>query len=79
MYKCANNVRVKCFQSWFKFEPNFMLFCRKSKLCRDFALFGVIVWYILEIDVTFCTIWVFWAFYAVMQIHFCRNLITFFG
>ena len=24
-----------------KFVPNFTLFCRKSELCRDFALFGV--------------------------------------
>ena len=42
MYKRVNDVRVKCFLSRVKFEPNFMLFCRKSELCCDLALFGVI-------------------------------------
>ena len=55
----ANNVRVKCFLSGVKFELNFTLFCRKSKLCRDFALFGLIFWHILELDVTF------WHFFAL--------------
>ena len=37
-----------CQQCWCKFFPssgkicaNFTLFCRKSELCRDFAIFGV--------------------------------------
>ena len=39
-YERVNNVRVKCFLAGVKFDPNCTLFCRKSELCRDFALFG---------------------------------------
>ena len=42
MYECANNVSVKIFLLWVKILPNFMLFCCKSELCCDFALFGCI-------------------------------------
>ena len=46
-YERANNVRVKCFLSRVKFNPNFTLFCRKSELCRDFDFFRVIFLHIL--------------------------------
>ena len=69
MYERANNVRVKCFLARVKFYPNFTLFCRKSELCRNFSLFvaflvhfGTLCYFL----VSFCTIWVFWAFYAVL-------------
>ena len=67
-----------------KFFAKFYAVCRKSELCRGFSLFGVIFWHILEdgcyfLAFFFCTIWVFWAFYTVMQIHFCHSLHTFLG
>ena len=34
---------VKCFLSGVKFEPNFTLFCCKSELCRDLALFVIVL------------------------------------
>ena len=42
-YKRTNNVCVNFFLARVKSVPNFTLFCRKSELCRDFALFGVIL------------------------------------
>ena len=49
-------VRVKSWQ-------NFTLFCREFEYLHNFALFGGIFWHILELYVTLC---VFWAFYAVL-------------
>ena len=41
MFQRASNAGVNFFLARVKFVPNFTLFCHKSELCRDFALFGV--------------------------------------
>ena len=42
-FQHASNAGVNFFLAQVKCGPNFTLFCRKSDLCRDFALFGVIL------------------------------------
>ena len=42
-YKRASNACVNFFLGRVKYVPNFTLFCRKSELCRNFALLGVIL------------------------------------
>ena len=43
MYKHASNACVIFFLAWLKYVANFALFCRKSELRCNFALFGVIL------------------------------------
>ena len=40
MFQRASNAGVNFFLPQVKFVPNFTRFCRKNKLCRDFALLG---------------------------------------
>ena len=72
-YEWANNVCVKCFLAWVKYEPNFTLFCCKSELCHDFSLFGGIFWHILELYIIF---WFFCELFGSFGPFtlFCRNL-----
>ena len=42
-FQRASNAGVNFFLAGVKCVPNFTLFCCKSELCRDFALFGVIL------------------------------------
>ena len=42
-YERASNACVDFFIVWVKSVTKSTLFCRKSELCRDFALFGVIL------------------------------------
>ena len=56
-YERADNVCVKCLLAGVKFEPNVTLFCRKSELCRNFALFGVIF-----LKITF---WMFMSLFGI--------------
>ena len=68
-YKCANNVCIKKILSRVKSLQNFLLFCQERESSCNVVLFGVIFWHILEFYVTFgifWTIWVFWAFEAVL-------------
>ena len=40
-YKRESNTCLNLFLAWVKSVPNCKLFCRKSRLCRNFALFWV--------------------------------------
>ena len=42
-FQRASNAGVNFFLARVKCVPNFTLFCCKSELCRDFAVFGVIL------------------------------------
>ena len=42
-FQRASNADVNFFLARVKCVPNLTLFCCKSELCRDFALFGVIL------------------------------------
>ena len=42
-FQRASNAGVNCFLPRVKCVPNFTLFCCKSELCCNFALFGVII------------------------------------
>ena len=72
-YEHANIVHVK---SRVKFEPNFTQFGRKSELCPNLALFGVIFWHMLEIDATF---WHFWPFTLLCKFTFVAIYALFLG
>ena len=54
MYKRANNACVNFFLAWVKYVPNCRLFCRKSELCCDFTLFGVIIMAFNLVNLNFC-------------------------
>ena len=42
-YEHASNAGINFFLAWVKSVPNSKLFCRKNELCRNFALFMVIL------------------------------------
>ena len=62
--------RCKKILSRVKSLQEITLFCQESRKCCDFALFGGIFYntswnFMLSFGI-FCTIWVFWVFYAVL-------------
>ena len=58
MFQRASNTGVHFLLARVKFVPTFSLFCRKSELCRNFALFGGIFF------VHFGTLCYFFAFFS---------------
>ena len=53
MFQRASNAGVNFFLARVKCVPNFTLFCCNSELCRNFALFGVILkgFYLVNIQI----------------------------